>query len=29
VSAVQALKDGKAVSPATTKAYGCSVKYAK
>lgn len=29
VSAVKALKDGKPVSPATTKAYGCSVKYKK
>lgn len=29
VSAVKALKEGKAVSPATTKAYGCSVKYKK
>lgn len=29
VSAVQALKDGKPVSPATTKAYGCGVKYAR
>ena len=29
VSAVQALKDGKPVSPANTKAYGCGVKYAR
>jgi len=29
VSAVKALKEGTAVSPATTKAYGCSVKYKK
>ena len=29
VTAVKALKDGKPVSPATTKAYGCSVKYKK
>ena len=29
VNAVQALKDGKAVTPATTKSYGCSVKYRK
>ena len=29
VSTVQALKDGKPVSPATTKAYGCGVKYAR
>ena len=29
VNAVKALKDGKAVSPATTSPYGCSVKYKK
>jgi hypothetical protein len=29
VAAVKALKDGKAMSPATTKPYGCSVKYKK
>jgi peroxiredoxin len=29
VGAVKALKDGKAPSPATTKPYGCSVKYRK
>jgi peroxiredoxin len=29
VSAVKALKEGKSVSPATTRAYGCSVKYKK
>ena len=29
VSAVKALKAGTPVSPATTKAYGCSVKYKK
>jgi len=29
VDAVKALKEGKAVSPATTKPYGCSVKYGK
>jgi hypothetical protein len=29
VEAVKALKDGKAVSPSTTKPYGCSVKYGK
>jgi hypothetical protein len=29
VNAIQALKDGKDVSPATTKPYGCSVKYGK
>lgn len=29
VSTVQALKDGKPVSPANTKAYGCGVKYAR
>lgn len=29
VSAVKALKEGTAVSPATTRAYGCSVKYKK
>ncbi len=29
VNAVQALKDGKPVTPATTAAYGCSVKYKK
>ncbi len=28
VGAIQALKDGKAVTPATTKPYGCGVKYA-
>ena len=27
VNAVQALKDGKAVTPSTTKSYGCGVKY--
>jgi len=27
VNAVQALKDGKAVTPATTKSYGCGVHY--
>ncbi|MEI6474805.1 MAG: redoxin family protein [Planctomycetota bacterium] len=29
VSAVKALKEGKAVSPATTKSYGCGVHYAR
>ena len=29
VAAVKALKEGKAMSPATTKPYGCSVKYKK
>ena len=29
VDAVTAIKQGKAVSPATTKPYGCSVKYKK
>jgi peroxiredoxin len=29
VNAVKALKEGKAVTPATTNPYGCSVKYAK
>ena len=29
VNAVKALKEGKAVSPATTSPYGCSVKYKK
>ena len=29
VNAIQALKDGKDVSPATTKPYGCGVKYGK
>ena len=29
VGAVKALKEGKAPSPATTKPYGCSVKYRK
>ena len=29
VGAVKALKEGKAPSPATTKPYGCSVKYKK
>jgi peroxiredoxin len=29
VAAVKAIVDGKEVSPATTKPYGCSVKYAK
>jgi hypothetical protein len=29
VGAVKALKDGKTPSPATTKPYGCSVKYRK
>ena len=29
VDAVKALKEGKAVEPATTKPYGCSVKYAR
>ena len=29
VAAVKALKDGAAVSPATTRPYGCSVKYRK
>ena len=29
INALQQLKDGKAVSPSTTKAYGCSVKYGK
>lgn len=29
VEAVKALKEGKAPSPATTKPYGCSVKYRK
>lgn len=29
VEAVKALKDGKTPSPASTKPYGCSVKYAK
>ena len=29
VNAIQALKDGKDVSPATTPPYGCPVKYGK
>ena len=29
VDAVKALKEGKTVEPATTKPYGCSVKYAR
>jgi peroxiredoxin len=29
VNAIKALKDGKDVSPATTKPYGCGVKYGK